>query len=188
MTVPHASLRPAPARAELSAPVALAGAALLEQCASLIESADARCYCGESATIRGGTLGKHVRHVLDHFRAALDAASDPSIEIDYDHRERNVPMETDRAAALDSIRDLRERLRAVTGPMTDRPVRVRVMIAGDGTEAALGSTLGRELAFAAHHAVHHHAMMGAIAAEFGVRTGPEFGKAPSTINFDRSGR
>ncbi|MBL9030607.1 MAG: hypothetical protein JNM80_02740 [Phycisphaerae bacterium] len=188
MTFPTASPRSAPPASEIIAPVALAAAALLDQCASLIQSADARCYCGESATIRGGTLGKHVRHVLDHFRAALDAADDPSVEIDYDHRERNVPMETDRAAALDSIRELRDRLAAVTPAMVDRPVRVRVMITGDGAEAALGSTLGRELAFAAHHAVHHHAMMGAIAAEFGVRTHPEFGKAPSTINFDRSGQ
>ncbi|MFN0133222.1 MAG: hypothetical protein ACKVW3_11945 [Phycisphaerales bacterium] len=189
MSAPKTSPGPATKRqGHPGAPVALAGAALLEQCASVIRSSDTRCYCGESATIRGGTLGKHVRHVLDHFRAALDAADDPRLVIDYDHRERDVPMESDPGAALASIANLRERLLGVTDASVDRPVVVRFMITGDGTEAELRSTLGRELAFAAHHAVHHHAMMGAIATEFGLRVGPEFGKAPSTINHDRHGR
>jgi hypothetical protein len=62
------------------------------------------------------------------------------------------------------------------------------MLTSDGVDAELGSTLGRELAFATHHAVHHHAMLGAIAAELGVATPPEFGKAPSTIRHERDTR
>jgi hypothetical protein len=62
------------------------------------------------------------------------------------------------------------------------------MLSGDGHEAELESTLGRELVFATHHAIHHHAMMSAIASEFGIKVGPDFGKAPSTINHERCGR
>jgi len=62
---------------------------------------------------------------------------------------------------------------------------VRVMLTSDGQDTTLPSTFGRELAFAAHHAIHHHAMIKAIAEEFGIATPAEFGKAPSTLNFER---
>jgi hypothetical protein len=48
----------------------------------------------------------------------------------------------------------------------------------------LGSTLARELAFASHHAIHHHAMMKAIAQEHGQAAESGFGVAPSTLNHE----
>lgn len=171
-------------RAQAVCPVAAAAIALLDQCECFVRQASGPAYSGESRTLKGGTIGKHIRHSLDHFRAALDGLQ--GTVIDYDHRARNVPMETDSRAALDAIDELRERLSCLSAEAGLEPVRVRVMLAGDGTETELKSTLGRELAFATHHAVHHNAMLGAIAAEFGIQTGSEFGKAPSTINHDRS--
>jgi hypothetical protein len=141
-------------------------------------------YTADSAVIRGGTAGKHVRHTLDHFSAALSGAIGATI--DYDHRQRDVPMETDRRLALAAIGAIRSDLARLGETDLARPVRVRVMIGDDGAEAELISTLGRELAFAAHHAVHHHAMLKAIALEFGATLPPEFGKAPSTINHERT--
>ena len=35
-----------------------------------------------------------------------------------------------------------------------------------------------------HHAIHHHAVMGAIAMEQGLDIPAGFGKAPSTINHE----
>jgi uncharacterized damage-inducible protein DinB len=167
-------------------PVAAAAAAMLEQCAAFVRDVPGASYTQPSRTLQGGTIGKHVRHTLDHFRAALAGAA--AEVIDYDHRERNVPMETEPREALAAIEALRRDLLGLTRTALSAPVRIRVMIAGDGTEAELGSTLARELAFAAHHAVHHHAMLGAIAAELGVEAGPEFGKAPSTITHERAQR
>lgn len=166
---------------------AAAGAALLRQCAAFVRQLDDAAYAADSATIRGGTIGKHVRHVLDHFRAAIEQGTAGRV-IDYDHRERNVPMETDRAAALAAIDTLGERLGTLRESDLVLPVRVRVMLTADGAEVELGSTLGRELAFAAHHAVHHHAMLKAMASEFGVHAPPEFGKAPSTLRHEAGPR
>lgn len=164
--------------------VSAAAVALLDQCEAFIRSVHARAYAAESSTIRGGTIGKHIRHTLDHFRACLDGAVLGQVA-DYDHRQRNVPMESDPAEALQAIAGLRARLVLISDDGLRTPVRVRVMLTGDGLHAELASTLGRELAFAAHHAVHHHAMLSAIAAEFGIATHPEFGKAPGTIQNDR---
>ncbi len=170
-------------------PVAAAGMAMLDQCAAFVGCVGDREYAADSRTHKGGTMGKHVRHVLDHFRAALDgAAGGTETVIDYDHRARNVPMETDRGAALEAIAALRSRLAALPDTDLTQAVRVRVMLSGDGAEAELRSTLGRELAFASHHAVHHHAMLKAIAAEFAIDPGEEFGKAPSTIRGGGPGR
>jgi uncharacterized damage-inducible protein DinB len=167
-------------------PVAAAAIAMLDQCAAFVCAAGA-AYADESRILKGGTIGKHVRHTLDHFRAALEGAA-AGVVVDYDHRERDVPMETEQAAALEAIAMLRRRLARVVDTELDRPLRVRVLLTADGQEAELRSTLGRELAFATHHAVHHCAMLGAIAAEFAVPTEDGFGKAPSTLKHERNVR
>lgn len=171
-----------------AARVALAATALLEQCERFIgglPGGGRSPYAAPSQRMPGGTIGKHIRHSLDHFRAALEGA-ETGVAIDYDRRERDVPMETKPDAAVEAIGSLRSRLAALGDEALGRPVRVRVMLTGDGAEAELTSTLARELAFATHHAVHHHAMIGVIAGEFGHAVPAEFGKAPSTINYDRS--
>jgi hypothetical protein len=159
----------------------------LAQCAALVGALDDATYAAPSRVLAGGTVGKHVRHCLDHFRAAVDDGL-AGRHIDYDHRERDVPMETVREAALEAIRALGLRLGELTDADLACKVSIRVMLAADGAEAVLASTLARELAFASHHAVHHHAMIKAIAAEFGFQPGDEFGKAPSTLLHERSTR
>lgn len=168
-------------------PVGQAAIALLEQCATFIQSLPEAVYTADATTIRGGTIGKHVRHSLDHFAAAVGGL-DSADPIDYDHRARNVPMETERASALAAIRTLQSRLSTMTDQELAAPVTIRVMLSSDGSEAALPSTFARELAFATHHAIHHNAMMKTIAAEFGLEVGDDFGKAPSTLNFETARR
>ncbi len=164
-------------------PVALAADALLAQCADFVRSMNDDAYSADSRVLPGGTAGKHVRHTLDHF-AAIVTAHDDGAPIDYDHRERDLPMESLRHEALRIIEHVRARLAAQSAASLKASVRVRVMLAADGTEAELDSTLARELAFATHHAIHHLAMMKAIAAEFGIRCPESFGKAPSTLHHE----
>lgn len=166
------------------APVARAADALLAQCAGFLASLDDASYVRPSKHIAGSTIGQHVRHTLDHFAAAVRALDGGPI--DYDHRERATPIETSRDAALRSIEAIRRPLRGVDDSVALQAVRVRVMLTGDGLEAELASTFAREIAFAAHHATHHHAMMAAIASEHGGTSPAGFGKAPSTIQFERA--
>ncbi len=157
-----------------------AAALVLDQCLDLATRCPDDAFCANSGAIRGGTLGKHLRHTLDHFAAATEGAAGMIVE--YDRRARNVPMETDRDAARAEIALVRGRVEALGTLAHDAPVRVRVMIASDGREMTLTSTLGRELAFATHHGVHHLAMMRAIAHEFGVPVDDATGTAPSTLH------
>lgn len=158
--------------------------AILEQCAALLVTIEPACYRHPCPLLSNSTIGQHVRHLLDHFAAVLVPA-EPGL-IDYDHRERDTPVELDPHAAGGEIRSLVRRLRTVCD-LAQR-VRVLVMLNERGEEAVLDSSLGRELAFAAHHAVHHHAMISAIAASIGLATPEEFGKAPSTMEHENRAR
>lgn len=163
--------------------VAACADALLAQSRRFVEHSRS-CFASPCASMMNGTIGAHLRHNLDHFGAAIGAFEDDS-PIDYDHRARGTSVESDPDAAIRVIDSLRARLAELGGASgADREVVVRMMVTTGGEEATLRSTLGRELAFAAHHAVHHHAMMAAIAIAHGVAIPEGFGKAPSTLNHE----
>jgi uncharacterized damage-inducible protein DinB len=164
-------------------PLQAAALHVFSQCERLLGEVTDQAYRTPSATIRGGTIGKHLRHVLDHYSALFNGVE--SAPVVYDRRERNVAMEADRGAARAAIEALRRRLGLLREADLSTPVQVRVMVDAGGGEAELQSSLGRELAFATHHAVHHQAMMRAIAEEFGAALHADFGKAPSTINHEQ---
>src|SRR5512143_2076900 len=63
-------------------------------------------YCRRVPVAFNAAIGGHYRHCLDHFRSLLDAAMDG--DLNYDHRERGTLVETDRFAALNATRELRE--------------------------------------------------------------------------------
>ena len=162
--------------------VAATADAILDQCAGFIGAVPADHYARPAATIAGGPIGQHARHVLDHFRAALTTpACDP---IDYDCRHRGTRVETEADAALGEINALRAIVQALDEPAMNTQVTTRVMLTGGGETADLRSTLGRAVFFASDDAIHHHAMMKAIGREFGVDAPEGFGTAPSTINYE----
>jgi uncharacterized damage-inducible protein DinB len=165
--------------------ILLAADTQLQQCELFVRELSDVVYTSESTILPGGTVGKHLRHVVDHYHAIIAGAT-TSEPVDYDHRLRDVPMEVDRAHALRTLTALRTSLHELSPLGHTAPLHVHVMVAGDGCCATLGTTLGRELAFATHHGVHHQAMMRAIAGEFGVDVPINFGKAPSTINHELS--
>jgi hypothetical protein len=165
--------------------VVAAALALLDQCAGFIAQVPDEAYTGASRAMPGGTVGKHLRHTLDHYSALLVGGTRTE-PVDYDHRSRDVPMETDRSEALRVLAEVRRRVGAYTAPALSAEVHIRVMLSAAGDEAVLRSTVGRELAFATHHAIHHQAMMKTIAAEHGCRASEAFGRAPATLHHDHA--
>jgi len=165
--------------------VVAAALELLGQCEGIVRQVPDRAYTGVSAGLDGGSVGKHVRHTMDHYAAIVRTLSEGGA-VDYDHRERDVPMERDRVAALASIDAVKRSVRSMRASDLDRGVTIRVMTDAAGTEALLASSLGREVAFATHHAVHHLAMIKSIAREFGFTLAEGVGRAPSTLNHEQA--
>jgi hypothetical protein len=137
--------------------------------------AGAPCYAGP--------VGAHIRHVIEHYEALLDAAFTRSV--DYDGRPRDRALETTALLAQHRLHALRQRLGQWTPDLLDLPVQV---LGQGGTTGdfkfRVASSIGRELAFLASHAVHHFALLAAHCQQQGITTPAHFGKAPSTVAHD----
>lgn len=157
---------------------------ILEQLLDYINLLDQELYTKQSKIFPAGTPGKHIRHTLDHFRASI--MTPPGQIIDYDHRERGVSVEQCTQAARTEIAQLRSALGEMSEVKLNTEMTTQVMCSCDGQCAQLGTTRAREIFFALHHAIHHNAILKAIAAEFGITLPEGFGTAPSTINFEQS--
>jgi uncharacterized damage-inducible protein DinB len=127
---------------------------------------------------QSGTIGAHVRHSLDHVRALIRATH--SGDLCYDARLRDTNVERDPAAAVAEIDRLSLALDDVEPDQLDRRIRLRTKLDRTGTEITVHSTLGRELAFAIQHTIHHAALIGVLLDQLGMAVPADFGYAPST--------
>ncbi|GAA6008638.1 hypothetical protein JCM11491_003378 [Sporobolomyces phaffii] len=143
----------------------------------------------------GSTLGKHLRHLHDHYRLLLDSVSPPPsspssasspppapLRVNYDVRSRNGDAENHHGACVESFRHLSERLETETRAGRAIPSNRKVLLTAVTPErVVVESTWGRELWFASFHAVHHFALIRVILGELGLEVGDDFGVAPSTL-------
>jgi hypothetical protein len=154
----------------------------------------------QKCPVVGASIGQHFRHSLDHIERAAAAIGQGSnrVGIHYDLRSRDTPDETDWNAAKTRIDRIECKLHALTvldataseDTADQEYVDACFYLNGgqDAVEVALPSTLARELGFAAHHAIHHMAMVRIIVQQQGLSEiiPSDFGRAPSTILHDRA--
>jgi hypothetical protein len=164
----------------------------------------------------GATIGQHYRHSMDHVELAALVAdttdkqslsssssskSEMMEELHYDLRVRGGTLEKDmdmsRKRLVDVVaifkqlefRSPQQQQSYSDESITSRPIAAYFNLSADtNDEIRLLSTIGRELGFAAHHAIHHMAMVKIIATKtlgYGENDLPHgFGTAPSTLLFD----
>jgi hypothetical protein len=161
------------------------------------------------------SIGQHYRHSMDHIElAALVALTsgenhtkDP-LTLRYDLRVRGGTLEKDvqeTRSRIDSVINIfeefenndlndesskgKEALELTSPSLASQKVYASFMLSSDANnEMELESTIGRELGFCAHHAIHHMAMVKVITIQtLGLMEDDlpsDFGKAPSTVNFE----
>lgn len=125
-----------------------------------------------------GSIGAHFRHNLD-FAANLVRGLE-SGRIDYNERERDRRVETDRRYARERFMFLAGALRNAAGADPERELLVRSELDGDLWHR---STPGRELEFLHSHTVHHYALIAERLRAHGFPVPDDFGVAPSTLEF-----
>lgn len=137
-------------------------------------------YARKVSVAFNASIGGHYRHCLDHFRSLLDAAVHG--DLNYDHRERGTLIESDRFAALNATRELREGYERLDPMFLMRSLNVtcKTSYATSGSQASL-STVGREIMYSVAHAVHHYALIGVMCGVMGLKMPAGFGVAPSTL-------
>jgi uncharacterized damage-inducible protein DinB len=132
------------------------------------------------------SAGAHLRHVIDCYRCFLGGLE--SRRIDYDSRERDRRIETDRDVAAGAIAQIVDRLQTLADDVLDAEVRIQVDTAAweQGKELWTRSSVARELQFLLSHTVHHYALIALILRGHGFDPGPDFGVAPSTLEYRKS--
>jgi len=153
------------------------------------------------------SIGQHYRHSMDHMELAILVATTRNeminqnlqmspCTIQYDQRVRGGPLENDVNEAkkrIHSLLNILEELKIFNdknGIVSEENVYASFMLSSDpkDPEIQLKSTIGRELGFTAHHAIHHLAMVRVIVLQtLGLdetELPDDFGKAPSTIRFE----
>jgi uncharacterized damage-inducible protein DinB len=155
---------------------------VLDQGEVILSELDDENYVRKLPTALNASIGGHYRHCLDHFRSLLDAAQKRTLN--YDHRERGTLVETDRFAALNTTRALREGYGQMPTAWLERSIEVtcKTSYAASGSQTS-GSTVGREIMYVVAHAVHHYALIGIMGGLMGLKMPSGFGVAPSTAKY-----
>lgn len=135
-------------------------------------------------------VGPHLRHIIEHYQALMASLSQrPPTCVDYDARQRAVDVQSRSEATrvcLDNLLTEWAILEADVALTLHMPLTTRLQSGVLGEYAIeVPTTLGRELLFLSSHTVHHFALLGHYCKAAGVDLGPDFGKAPSTLAFER---
>lgn len=128
----------------------LVALALLDQCSDLLQQleGDNSMMAYESAALPGSTIGKHLRHLTDHFAllcsSTQSASEGTETELSYDTRIRNGPAEVDAGAAEQGLAQLKATLRerAEKQWTSDQPVKLHAVTP---FEVSTKSSVGREV-------------------------------------------
>ena len=149
----------------------------LQQWLALLDQLSDAQYCSAPQPVQFG-IGRHMRHVLDMYRALRAGLS--TGEVDYELRHRDSRIEQSPSEAVTRLHNLLAWLPDIGD---DRALRVhtRVSVAAGNIEL-LDSCLSRELAFVASHSVHHLAYAVVLAKLQGCEVDESLGLAPATVH------
>lgn len=126
-------------------------------------------------------IGKHVRHIIDHYSALLAAASCPEALLDYENRNRELTLETDRRAGRQRLAVIVQELRQ--GFSVRHGDELLMRHTSEGEQQLVKTSVDRELVFLASHTIHHMAIVAMLAEQAGVEVSPDFGVHPSTLRY-----
>jgi hypothetical protein len=160
---------------------------ILRQGVDLIESLDDELYARSQEPVAASGIGGHIRHCIDHVQCFLGGLEGG--RIDYDGRRRDLRVETDRAYAIERLREVIAGLEA----LGRKPAPASVSRGGelavkmDVPEGAepfwTTSSVERELQSLTSHTVHHFALIAFLVRLGGASTTEDFGVALSTLAY-----
>lgn len=155
----------------------------LSQCDDLISCISAKEYAQSNG--RSSSIGGHMRHILDRYQSLLAGLNDR--HVDYDARKRDKEVESDTDSALFAIASISRRLGELElEESVGAPINVSETVHPLGAAVEITSTVERELMSLITHSIHHLAIINMLAQQLGRQLDNNFGKAPSTIVFERS--
>ena len=153
---------------------------VLLQGLTLLFDLDDRRYSQVAGAPFNASIGRHYRHVLEHFQSLTRGLQ--SGEINYDARERNVRLQSEVTFGSIATCDILRVLKRYTDETLARECKVINSVGyGSVGPSTFQSNISRELAYCAGHAIHHYAIIRLLCHQIGVSVPAEFGIAPSTL-------
>ena len=154
---------------------------ILHQLSSFINTIDDNDYAQPLVVLNNATLGQHIRHTLEFFVCLKDGLDEGLIN--YDKRNHDKSIETDRTIALSIINEICDFLDL---DHVDKELLLELSY-GEKEEDVnqIKSNFSRELAYNIEHGVHHMAIIkiGAIALRPTLDLPVDFGVASSTLRY-----
>ena len=179
LEIPNGGLTDDP-RLEDARRIIAAADAILGQGEDMLRNLSDESYTSHVPLAFNASIGGHYRHCLDHFTSLVRGLD--SDEVDYDHRDRDLRIETRREIAIAITQQLRERIAQIQPATLAIPLKARCEVSySHGSCPMTGSSLGRELVYAIAHAIHHYALISIMARLMEARLPENFGVAPSTV-------
>ena len=157
---------------------------ILNQLESTVEQLHGEDFNKPSLALSRATLGQHLRHTLEFF-LCLEKGFESGI-INYDKREHDKSIESDKFLAIATIGGIRE---FIGKQMMNKPLTLEVGYERH-TENPTSVTTNffRELTYNIEHAIHHMAIMKIGVREVApyVKLADHFGVAVSTVRYQES--
>lgn len=130
------------------------------------------------------SIGQHMRHVIEFVQTLLKAQGTGLVN--YDARQRDGRIETDREYAKAAINELKKNLETITSQDLEVPIKSIEAVHVQYDIEPLDTSFGREILFVIAHTEHHFALIGGQCDALGVVLPDNFGKAISTLRHELS--
>jgi len=150
------------------------------QLALSLEKLTAEQFNQPSQRLGSATIGQHVRHIIEMFQC-LEKGYETGV-VNYEKRQRDKRIETDRELALGLLKDIQNGL-----AKEDKPLILEGIYNDDATTPMhFDTNYYREIVYNLEHTIHHMALIRVGLAELGSMELPEgYGVASSTIKHKR---
>lgn len=154
---------------------------LLKQGVDLLKRLDDASYPNVKHPFSQYGIGSHFRHCLDFYRAFLNGVE--AGWVDYDDRQRDERIETERLAAIAELERAIRKLQELPKLHGHTSLMVRLEDSGELHDPSSwsSSSVMRELQSLVSHTVHHYALIAVMLQLNGWTPHREFGVAPSTL-------
>jgi uncharacterized damage-inducible protein DinB len=142
---------------------------------SLLKVLDDEQYTYKSTMLNNGTIGQHVRHIVELVQCLMFAYEQGIV--DYDRRKRDARIETIRTFALYQLDVLQQAL--------DKPEKkLRLQITTENNTYIVETGYNREVFYNTEHAIHHMALIRVALKEMRLNlVSDNFGMAYATIQY-----
>jgi len=153
----------------------------LNELSLLLEKLSVEQYNFKSEFLSGASIGQHIRHILEFYICLSEAVYLKVPYINYDNRKRDLSIEQNPEAGINSIRILIGFLDAEQ--IGGKASLIANFSLDEDQDSIILSSFRRELAYCLEHSIHHQALIKISLLDQGLAHLIEenFGVAPSTI-------